>query len=151
MNASSTDNFALPFLQPGQALKTITHNEALQRLDTGLYLSCSDMAADALPDNPVAGETLILSNTSTEEHAGDIAVFQDGVWLWFTPKAGWSVKPYHISDLTHQPPQISASRLPARPVFSPITARATASPSTEPQIQIQPALFFKPIILGMRN
>jgi len=91
MNASSTDNFALPFLQPGQALKTITHNEALQRLDTGLYLSCSDMAADALPDNPVAGETLILSNTSTEEHAGDIAVFQDDVWLWFTPKAGWSV------------------------------------------------------------
>jgi len=45
MNAPTTDKLALPFLQPGQALKTITHNEALQRLDTGLYLSCSNMNA----------------------------------------------------------------------------------------------------------
>lgn len=91
MNASTTDKLALPFLQPGQALKTITHNEALQRLDTGLYLSCSNMAADALPESPEQGETLILSSSTAGDHAGDIAVFQDDIWLWFTPKAGWSL------------------------------------------------------------
>jgi len=91
MNASTTDKLALPFLQPGQALKTITHNEALQRLDTGLYLSCSNMAASELPEAPEPNETLILSAASDNEHAGDIGVFQNGVWLWFTPKAGWSI------------------------------------------------------------
>jgi len=91
MNAPTTDKLALPFLQPGQALKTITHNEALQRLDTGLYLSCSNMNASELPATPEPNETLILSDATESEHAGDIGVFQNGVWLWFTPKAGWSI------------------------------------------------------------
>jgi len=95
MHQSTTDKLALPFLQPGQALKTITHNEALQRLDTGLYLACSNMAAEVLPTHPIDGETLVLSAAFTSNHpnenAGDIAVFRDGVWLWFTPKAGWTL------------------------------------------------------------
>ncbi len=94
MTTSVTNTFELPFLQPGQALKTITHNEALNRLDAGLYMSCSDMAAETLPTEPQPSQTVILSPTATGEsasHAGDIAIFNAGVWLWFKPKPGWLV------------------------------------------------------------
>lgn len=91
---AATTKLALPFLQPGQALKTITHNEALQRLDMGLYLSCSDMAAETLPENPIKGLVIILSGNAggpLAEHAGDIGAFCDGLWDWFTPTSGWVV------------------------------------------------------------
>lgn len=94
MNASATPRLNLPFLQAGQALKNITHNEALQRIDSGLYLSCSDMAANALPDDPTSGFTVIISKAA--EHAlvdriDQIAVFVNGDWVWFTPKPGWAI------------------------------------------------------------
>lgn len=91
MNPSNTPKLALPFLQPGQALKTITHNEALQRLDSGLYLSCSDMAAEDLPSAPNEGQAVILSASLPNETAGNIAVFINEAWQWFTPTAGWTV------------------------------------------------------------
>lgn len=94
MTSSATPRLALPFLQAGQALKNITHNEALQRLDTGLYLSCSDMAVDALPDGPSVNTAVIISDTpatALADRAGDIAVFISGAWVWFTPTAGWTI------------------------------------------------------------
>lgn len=94
MNASTTDKLALPFLQPGQALKTITHNEALQRLDAGLYLSCSDMAASEIPTAPTDGYVIILAadfSGTDAERAGQIGVFQNGSWVWFEPFIGWVI------------------------------------------------------------
>lgn len=88
---TATDKLALPYLQPGQALKIITHNEALRRIDSGLYLSCSDMNAPALPEDPADGLCLVLSPGagSPLEHAGDIGIFLKGVWDWFTPSSGF--------------------------------------------------------------
>lgn len=94
MNISATSHLNLPFLQAGQALKNITHNEALQRLDSGLYLSCSDMSAELLPSSPSAGAAVIIStapDSTLSDHAQDIAVFVNGSWIWFTPKSGWTV------------------------------------------------------------
>ena len=94
MNPSNTAKLALPFLQPGQALKTITHNEALHRLDAGLYLSCSDMNAADIPSAPPEGFVLILSPDFSETiaaNAGDIGVFQNESWQWFTPVIGWTL------------------------------------------------------------
>jgi len=94
MTSSTTPRLALPFLQAGQALKNITHNEALQRLDTGLYLSCSNMAADALPESPDAGSAIIISDAPAAEvadRAGQIAVFMSGAWVWFAPTSGWTI------------------------------------------------------------
>lgn len=94
MNASTTDKLALPFLQPGQALKTITHNEALQRLDAGLYLSCSDMTASEIPTTPADGTVIILSAdflVTDAQQAGDIGVFQNDSWHWFKPVTGWTI------------------------------------------------------------
>ena len=76
MTATATPRLGLPFLQAGQALKNITHNEALQRLDVGLYLFCTNMAAGHLPSNPVEGQAHIIMS---------------GNWIWFIPRAGWVV------------------------------------------------------------
>ena len=94
MTTATTPKLALPFLQPGQALKTITHNEALKRLDVGIYLSCSDMAAEILPETPYDGQVIIMSNSAggpIAEHAGDIGAMSNGIWDWFTPSSGMSV------------------------------------------------------------
>ena len=94
MNATATPRLNLPFLQSGQALKNITHNEALQRLDAGLYLFCTNMAADQLPANPVEGQAQIISQSPDAafmERRGQIAVYMSGSWIWFVPSAGWVV------------------------------------------------------------
>ena len=94
MNASTTPRLNLPFLQAGQALKNITHNEALQRLDTGLYLSCDDMNANTLPPTAEAGTAIILSDTpeaNFSKRMGQIAVFVNGSWAWFSPTPGWTI------------------------------------------------------------
>ena len=94
MTATATPRLGLPFLQAGQALKNITHNEALQRLDVGLYLFCTNMAAGHLPSNPVEGQAHIISqspDTTLTERKGQIAVFMSGNWIWFIPRAGWVV------------------------------------------------------------
>ena len=101
MSASATPRLDLPFLQAGQALKNITHNEALLRLDAGLYLSCSDMAANNLPSDPAENLVLLMSQTpetALTHQAGQIAVFTSGRWMWFTPKAGWSL--WDVTDET---------------------------------------------------
>lgn len=90
--STTTARLDLPFLQAGQALKNITHNEALQRLDSGLYLSCSDMAAESLPSAPHENLVILISQTSDAAlsgRIGQIAVFVSGAWIWFTPKSGW--------------------------------------------------------------
>ena len=94
MTLTATPRLALPFLQAGQALKNITHNEALQRLDASHYLSCSDMAANDLPDEPAANRAVIISETpaaSISDRAGQIAVFIANSWIWFTPTSGWTI------------------------------------------------------------
>ncbi len=94
MNSTATPSLTLPFLQAGQALKNITHNDALNRLDAGLYLSCSDMGADSLPADPASGSAVIISDTAVpdlSDRVGQIAVFQAGNWVWFNPQSGWMI------------------------------------------------------------
>lgn len=94
MSASTTSRLELPFLQAGQALKNITHNEALNRLDSGLYLSCSDMSASVLPSDMPEGTALIISEmagSDLSERIGQIGVYLATGWVWFLPKAGWTV------------------------------------------------------------
>ena len=87
MTATVTSRLNLPFLQAGQSLKNITHNETLQRLDAGLYLFCSDMAADQLPSDPVEGQAQIISQSPNEtlmDRIGQIGVYWTnwGLYVW---------------------------------------------------------------------
>ncbi|WP_017931911.1 DUF2793 domain-containing protein [Robiginitomaculum antarcticum] len=94
MPTYTTEKFQLPYMAPSQASKHITHNEALQRLDTGLYLAVSDFATTQIPIEPDDGLAIIIGETPDPhltQRAGQIAVFQDGTWVWFTPAPGWVI------------------------------------------------------------
>ena len=91
MTDTST-NLNLPFIQPAQAQKHVTHNEAIEVLDhvTQLVL----VAVDAL--NPPAvvedGAVYALGAAPTGDwsgRGGKLACRSGNGWLFVTPKPGW--------------------------------------------------------------
>lgn len=83
---------ALPFLQPSQAQKHVTHNEALQRLDVLVQLSVAGFDATIPPAVPTEGEVYALGSGASGDWAGQdlmLAAFLDGIWRYFTPQQGW--------------------------------------------------------------
>lgn len=88
----TTPNLALPFILPAQAQKHVTHNEALQRLDALVQLVVAGSATSP-PADPHEGEihwVLAPESGLWIGRAGKLAIFQDGVWIFITPKQGWS-------------------------------------------------------------
>ncbi len=75
----------LPFIAPGQALRHITHNEALNTLDQILHLSI-ERQVNSLPTTADDGERILLTQGS---HERDIAIFLNGQWTYHTPEIGW--------------------------------------------------------------
>jgi hypothetical protein len=88
----TTPNLDLPFILPAQAQKHVTHNEALQRLDSLVQLVVASRASSP-PATPEEGEIHWVEAPETGPwtgHAGRLAVFQDGTWMFLAPKPGWS-------------------------------------------------------------
>lgn len=83
---------ALPFLQPSQAQKHVTHNEALRRLDIVVQLSVSAFDATIPPANPDDGEVHALGTNPVAAWAGQpnaLAARLDGTWHFVAPQEGW--------------------------------------------------------------
>lgn len=88
----TSPNLALPFILPAQAQKHVTHNEALHRLDALVQLVVAGSATSP-PADPQEGEShwvLAPESGLWTGRAGKLAVFQDGAWVFITPKQGWS-------------------------------------------------------------
>ncbi|MEP0964906.1 MAG: DUF2793 domain-containing protein [Roseobacter sp.] len=87
-----SSSLSLPFIQPNQAQKHVTHNEALRILDVVTQLG---VAADDLttpPATPAEGTRYILDAGGNGEwagHDGEIALFENGEWRFFVARAGW--------------------------------------------------------------
>ncbi|NVO57741.1 DUF2793 domain-containing protein [Rhodobacteraceae bacterium B1Z28] len=82
----------LPFLQPSQAQKHVTHNEALRQLDLVVQLSVATMGASTPPPVPDQGEIHALGTAPSGDwngHAGELAAWLDNAWHFVTPDAGW--------------------------------------------------------------
>lgn len=82
----------LPYLQPSQAQKHVTHNEALQRLDAVTQLSVVRFGSITPPALPSEGEAHALGAGALDAWAGQgstIAVWDGTVWRFVTPKDGW--------------------------------------------------------------
>lgn len=91
MSQTST-HLNLPYIQPAQAQKHVTHNEAIELLDLIVHLTVQDFGAATPPATPAEGETWALGLTPTDawtNEAGKIASFRGGGWLFVTPQAGW--------------------------------------------------------------
>lgn len=84
----------LPYIAPGQALKHITHNEALQRLDALVQPVVESKSLATPPMTPLPGEAWIVPSGATgawSGHAGEIAAWHAGAWAFIDPAVGWQV------------------------------------------------------------
>ncbi len=89
---SDTQRLALPRIDAAQAQKHVTHNEALGLLDALVHLSVLARDVAAPPSAPVEGARYLVplnASGSFSGHAGQVAVFDDGAWLFLAPKKGW--------------------------------------------------------------
>ncbi|MEM7519740.1 MAG: DUF2793 domain-containing protein [Pseudomonadota bacterium] len=83
---------SLPYIQPSQAQKHVTHNEALRVLDAITQLSVIDDAQTTPPGGATDGDRYIVPVGATEAWAGQetrVAIWVDGAWQFFAPDAGW--------------------------------------------------------------
>jgi hypothetical protein len=92
--SETTPKLALPFLQPAQAGKHLTINDALTRLDAAVQLCVVSATTAAQPTAPTDGSAWILPAGRTGAAwgtmpAGAVAVFDAGAWEAITPGAGW--------------------------------------------------------------
>lgn len=89
---SRTTNLDLPYIMPSQAMKHVTHNTALQRLDAVVQLAVLTRNLTAPPASPAEGDRHIVAagaGGAWAGHEGDVAVWQNGGWDFATPRAGW--------------------------------------------------------------
>ena len=95
MPANSADNsaiLALPYIQPSQSQKHVTHNEAISTLDVLVQLVVAGFGATNPPADPAPGDVHALGATPTGAWAGQdntLATWHDGAWVFITPLAGW--------------------------------------------------------------
>ena len=95
MPANSADNsaiLALPYIQPSQSQKHVTHNEAISTLDVLVQLSVAGFGATTPPIDPTPGDVHALGANPTDAWAGQdntLATWRDGAWAFITPLAGW--------------------------------------------------------------
>lgn len=82
----------MPYLQPSQAQKHVTHNEALRQLDAVVQLSVAEIATTNPPESPSIGERYLVGADALNAWAGhdhEVAVFAEGGWQFFPPAPGW--------------------------------------------------------------
>ncbi len=87
-----TPNLQLPTILAAQSQKHVTHNEALMILDAVAQLSVLDRGLVSPPASPANGGRYIVPASPTgawSGHAGHIATWQDGAWVFYTPREGW--------------------------------------------------------------
>ncbi len=90
---TNTSRLGLPMMDAAQAQKHVTHNDALVRIDALTHLSVVTRA-NAPVSSPAEGARYLVLKTATgvfSGHGDDIAVLQDGAWIFATPRAGWRV------------------------------------------------------------
>jgi len=92
MSDTST-NLALPYIQPAQAQKHVTHNEALRRLDTLVQLTVVSVTTPTLPTSPLPGDRYVVPENATglwADRKAELAAFEGDVWTYYQPSTGWT-------------------------------------------------------------
>ncbi len=97
MSDDTTSRLALPLLQPGQAQKETTHNEALTLLDLAVQASVLAVGTNVPPASPANGSAWIVGAAPTGGWAGQaraIAGWTAAGWRFVAPREGmtaWSI------------------------------------------------------------
>lgn len=83
---------AMPYIQPAQAQKHVTHNEALALLDVIVQLVVISAELNTPPATIVEGDRYIVAAGGQAAWAGrdhHIAVFVDSGWQFIAAQSGW--------------------------------------------------------------
>lgn len=83
---------SLPYIQAAQAQKHVTHNEAIELLDAVTQISLEALDAITPPASAAEGQAWSVGTGATgvwTSHAGKIAAWRGGGWLFVTPYVGW--------------------------------------------------------------
>ena len=86
-------NLSLPYIQPSQAQKHVTHNEGMRRLDALVQLTVQAADETTPPAAATDGIRYIVPASATGAwvgQTGTIAVFEDTVWVFYPPSTGWT-------------------------------------------------------------
>lgn len=89
---TATPRLSLPLLAAGQAQKHVTHNDALTRLDALVHLTVDSRSQTVPPAVPTELSACIIPPGATGVFSGrtdQIALFEDGGWIFLTPRPGW--------------------------------------------------------------
>jgi hypothetical protein len=92
MSSDVSAVLALPFIQPNQAQKHVTHNEAVAALDLLVQLVVASRQVDIPPADPVQGDRYIVPVGALDAFAGRagmIALWDLGAWSFLAPRPGW--------------------------------------------------------------
>jgi hypothetical protein len=90
---TDSTHLKLPYIAPSQALKHITHNEALLALDSLVQLAVLDRDLTAPPATPAEGDRYLVGAAATGDWSGkdhQVAAFVSGSWSFHAPVAGWT-------------------------------------------------------------
>ncbi len=93
---------SLPLIQPAQAQKHVTHNEAIELLDMVVQLTLQAIDQTSPPAAPAEGQTWAIGETPTGDWAGQaglLASFRGGGWLFVAPKIGWQAYVVNTADI----------------------------------------------------
>ncbi|CAN5697346.1 DUF2793 domain-containing protein [soil metagenome] len=96
---SKTPKLNLGYLQPAQAQKHVTVNEALLQIDAAVHCTVRALLRNDPPASPEEGDAYIVGQAPTggwEGRAGRFAVQRNGGWAFETPRPGWRV--FNLSD-----------------------------------------------------
>ena len=138
--SQSSPLLSLPYIQPAQAQKHVTHNEALRRLDALVQLSVVSRSGTEPPASPTDGARFIVASGASGDWTGQdhaIALNAGGAWLFLTPDTGWrSWVADEGTEVVWQDGmwQVQAGGLPDRiglgTPADPVTRLSVASPDT---------------------
>ena len=84
---------SLPLIQPAQAQKHITHNEALKILDLIVQMTVASRSVAVPPASPADGNSYIVAAGASGAwtgQVGKVANFTGIGWEFHTPRTGWT-------------------------------------------------------------
>ena len=92
--SDTSARLGLPLMQPGQAQKELTHNEALSLLDLAVQAGVVAVGTSVPPATPVAGQAWVVGPAPTGAWAGRaqaIAGWTENGWRFVAPREGMAV------------------------------------------------------------
>ena len=95
MTPQNSPNLSLPYIQPAQAQKHVTHNEALRILDIVVQGTAVDGPRADPPQDARTGARYLVAPDATGDWTGQdgaIAVREDGAWSFVAGATGWQMR-----------------------------------------------------------